>query len=320
MNASGPVPRSRLSRELLADQPHWKGVPEKLDRAWAWLESHPVAWAFELTASLSVSEWFDGEAPEDVLPFAVVSGDGSLAALWLDGERMRVVLLGSEGDGYVLADDAEQFVQLLAIGYGELTRDELGRPPANVDAVAAAGEFRTWVRGELGLEVPPEWPAVGDDEFTMWLDARFGKEPTIGPAPAGEAAQTEIGGDVDTLISMLGRPDGAAVTEDLGALLGRPLKATLRASSRGLRRAGMEVESDRYGIQTVWIALADYPHPDRLVAGLGSESTKADVLALLGVPEREGETWVRYIVRGRYMHLEMENGTLARVTLMTGAP
>lgn len=316
---AAPGPRSRLARELRSHRPDGEPIPEILDRAWEWLEQHPPAWDIEFTASLSLSRWFDAAVSDRLLPFAVVGADGSIAALWRDDDAVRIVCLESEGDGYVLADDAAAFVRLLAIGYDELTRYELGLPPADDAVVAAAAEYRAWVRDDLGLEVPSEWPVVGDDDFSAWLDVQRGRG-RVAPADSAPEVDTHVEGDAVGLISLLGRPDDSAAAEELGSILEAPLKSTLRSSSRELRGAGVEVESDRHGIQTIWITLGAYPHPDRLVVGLTLASTREDAIACLGAPERQGEAWVRFAVLGRYLHLEFESGMLARVTLMTDAP
>lgn len=119
----------------------------------------------------------------------------------------------------------------------------------------------------------------------------------------------------------------------VGSLTGAKVKDRLRSSGVALRRVGLEVESNRHGVSTVWVRMIDrpfgpivkqqspaYPRPSALIDGLTAESTKEDVLALLGRPEREGPSYLRYVVRGRYLHLEFEDGGLVRVTLMVDAP
>lgn len=86
--------------------------------------------------------WFDESIPDPAArlwPFAQTGGEGSTAALWRDGEgRVRIVHLGS-GSGSmmtcVLADDAVDFLRLLAIGYREICWNaEFGAPPEPWDA------------------------------------------------------------------------------------------------------------------------------------------------------------------------------------------
>ena len=96
-----------------------------------------------------------------------------------------------------------------------------------------------------------------------------------------------------------------------------------------LRGAGVEAAFNRRGLRTLWIAVGaggsstgtpGYPRPAALIHGLDETSTPRDARALLGDPEHKGEDFLRYAVRGRYVHLEFADGTLTRVTLMTTAP
>lgn len=93
--------------------------------------------------------------------------------------------------------------------------------------------------------------------------------------------------------------------------------------------AGVEAAFDRWGLRTLWIMVgADdsntgtpgYSRPAALIHGLDETSTPQGARALLGDPEHEGERFLRYVVRGRYVHLEFASGTLTQVALMTTAP
>ena len=142
------------------------------------------------TASYTRS-WFGdvAESPSARLwPFAQTGGDGSMGAMWLDGDRQtRVVHLGS-GSGSlltcVLADNGLDFLRLLAIGYQESCwSEELTAPPQpwdeNGDTVNAP--YRDWLHRTFGATVPAtaleivrEPAEMGDpatrDPFCRWVN------------------------------------------------------------------------------------------------------------------------------------------------------
>lgn len=90
--------------------------------------------------------------------FASTGGDGSMAALWLDDAgQQKIVHLGS-GSGStmvcVLADDAVDFLRLLAIGYAEICwPDELAVPP-RADGPPPNLELRNWVEATFDVSIP----------------------------------------------------------------------------------------------------------------------------------------------------------------------
>ncbi|MDQ0727405.1 hypothetical protein [Microbacterium sp. W4I20] len=343
---------SRMARELAQHRPDWTAVAERLERAWAWMEEqghgrdaaagyvlspYPedrIGAAPAFVAGLSLDGWLDEGAPgyARLLPIAEASGDGSLVALWADDQdRIRIVVLDSDGAGYGIAEDDAELLTLLAVGYDEITAMTLGDPPDEPLPLESLAPLRAWVQNEFGAELPEEWRAVGDDEFSAWLDRQLGREATAVAAPDGSTAVT---GDVVALLSILGEPDGAEVAARVQGLIGRDLpKGQLRSSGAALRKAGIEVESDRHGISTIWIRTTEratgpivkvaapaYPNPAALIEGLDDGSTREETLALLGEPEKQGPTYVRYAVDGRYLHLQFDDGLLARITLMVTAP
>lgn len=108
--------------------------------------------------------WF-GEVSQNpaarLWPFAQTGGDGSMAALWLDGDgQTQIVHLGS-GSGSlltcVLADNGLDFLRLLAIGYREICwNEEFAAPPQpwedGGDTVNAP--YRDWVQDRFGVPIP----------------------------------------------------------------------------------------------------------------------------------------------------------------------
>lgn len=114
--------------------------------------------------------WFGPENPRTkpalkrLCVFAHTGGEGSMAALWLDDKgKQKIVHLGS-GSGStlvcVLADDAIDFIRLLAIGYDEICWDQNFRKPPNANAktrgfyVHPNLEFQSWVRHKFSVSIP----------------------------------------------------------------------------------------------------------------------------------------------------------------------
>lgn len=348
-------------RDLLG--PSTVAVPDELERAWTWMEDRGHGLATEhgyfltpypgeaelgvvFTDSVTLDHWF----PDDVdpvvfdrlVPLATISGDGSMAALWSDDDgQVRVVALESEGSAYVLADSALDFLRLCAVGYRDLIAVYLGAEPDDPEAIAAVAKFRTWVEQTFDTKVPEEWPQVGEDEFTDWLNAAMGIEPE-GPAAGsldelarGELSAEIVGGDAAVILASLGAPDGLDRIVDLLELP--------NARSTSLTKVGLEINLHRKSPETVFLQLTSeprkpaYPRADRLFANLTGEATPDQVVERFGEPERRGqiapgevlrgtalemspEVWVRYVVRTdsgpRHLRLAFVDERLTRVTFM----
>lgn len=338
-----------MATELARLRPDWPALPDDLERAWTWMEEQgygrdaPAGYVLApcadsaspaFVAGLTLDGYFEPGTPgfARLLPIAKAAGDGSQVLLWRDpADDQRVVVLDSEGSGYLLAEDARDLLVLLGVGYDELTEFSLGEPPEDPVPDADLAPYRAWLAAELGAKVPAEWPAVGDDAFTAWLDAELGNAPEA--APELPASQTTMPGDVNELLALLGTPDGADAAARVAALTGAAMKAKLSSSGAPLRKVGIEAESDRHGISTFWIRMTDrpigtivrtagpaYPRPGALIQGLDATSTPADAVALFGEPAAQGALFASYIVGGRHVNLGFENGVLTRVTLMTKLP
>ena len=148
--------------------------------------------AFMPEGSRYLKSWFGSDDPQiarRLYVFAKTGGDGSSAAFWLDdnGEQ-KIVHLGS-GSGStlccVLADNAVDFLRLLAIGYREICWDfELEEPVIpgeNLDRSANA-DFQQWVTDTFnttipatGLEIIKDPADMDDDEptdpFCRWAQS-----------------------------------------------------------------------------------------------------------------------------------------------------
>ena len=184
-----PAEPTRIGEKLQARLPEGWTLPAELEYAWAFMESK--GWmktadnGVELVApgspqarpglvfssGLTLAHRWGAEhsALTRVLPIAV-SPDETLVALWLDdGGAARVVALPPDGGASLLGDGAVDLLRLAAVGYPEISPRVLGRPPEDADAVAGVEEFRGWVRGQLGVDVPDMWGPLGQDGFTAWL-------------------------------------------------------------------------------------------------------------------------------------------------------
>lgn len=328
---------SKLAELLREHRPDWSVLPEELERAWVWLEEHghgletPGGYCVTLdggeessmvfTASGTLDGWLDpGESGYDrLLPIGEADGSGSIMALWNDGDAVRVVLLGSDGERGILAQDAREFVTLLAIGYDELSGVALGAEP---DPRVDVTRFRAWVEETFEVDVPAAWPSLSshaDDDFGAWLAVQLGEAPVAATPPPADSPGAQIDGDLVRFLALLGEQDGQDAARAMSSLLDVGLGDSLRSSKKALAKAGVEVSSSRDGVETIWIETRDYPRPAQLVAGLREDPTRADVLSLLGEPEMAGPTWLRYVVGGRFVHVEFDD-SLTGITLMVDAP
>lgn len=125
---------------------------------------------FATDNSSSLKYWFGLNNPnvksalKRLCVFAQTGDDGSMAALWLDDDgKQKIVHLGS-GSGStlvcVLADDAVDFIRLLAVGYDEIC---WGENFSNLPSVVAKRngfnvlpnlEFQRWVRETFSVSIP----------------------------------------------------------------------------------------------------------------------------------------------------------------------
>lgn len=178
--------------------PHGFVVPNELAQAWQWM--HGQRWgrhsddgtfrmrllgehrehvgAIVFTPSVTIDSWFeDGAAGrDDLVPIGLAARDGSVIALWRDGDQTRFVGFGGDGDLFVLADSAHDFVALLTIGYPELLPHLITSKPVDQDHAAAMGPLRDWARTHRGIESPEQWHAIDATDFRAWVDRKRGED------------------------------------------------------------------------------------------------------------------------------------------------
>ncbi|MFE5211945.1 hypothetical protein [Streptomyces sp. NPDC056600] len=141
--------------------------------------------AAEASAADELCTWSeDPEFLDRFLPFGMANGSGSGYALWrCDGREdlgsLPVVLVGDEGDLYVVARNLRELFQLLALDrepYGEY--GFLAPGDADEEHRQAHQEFVTWLNETFGLgpvaDVDAQWAArkEHDDRFQAWA-SRF---------------------------------------------------------------------------------------------------------------------------------------------------
>ena len=137
--------------------------------------------------------WFAGEENEELnqrlCVFAQTGGEGSESAFWLtDNDELKIIHMGS-GSGSmlscVLADNALDFLRLLAIGYDEICWDEdFAYPPnekPNADFIVKPNiQFQNWVKQTFDVDIPrtaleivkhPAWmdDECSEDAFFNWI-------------------------------------------------------------------------------------------------------------------------------------------------------
>lgn len=326
-------------------------IPAELDAAWAWMEERgyggigadgstyltPYPGDFRLGAEFTSSASHEGLVPDDeahnrrVIPLGKFAGDGSVGMLWQDEDgSVRVAVISTEGEANIIADDALEFLRLLAIGYLELLPPNLDAPPEDQASIDGVADFRHWVSQTYDVTIPDQWYDVDDhDAFTGWFESAWGHEPEAPPAPPDAALDVPMTGTIETLVGALGTPDGSPQIAEFARLAGVQLTdGSLKRSGPALRAAGVQKQFARGVLETVFLTTASdgeptYPRTDALISGITTRSTPQEVEALLGEPERRGThkdtAWLRYVTAGRFVHLEFESDRLSQVTVMTTA-
>jgi len=164
---------------------------EELKRSWTNTERDGgTNIEFFAEGNVNMKYWFRRETPETLnrlCVFAKTGAEGSMAAFWLDpAGGQKIVHMGS-GSGSilvcVLAEDAVDFLRLLAIGYDEICWDDDFAAPPNQTGdfvVHPHLAFQRWVSSTFGVSIPKtaieivKCPAhIGDgesdDPFHRWV-------------------------------------------------------------------------------------------------------------------------------------------------------
>lgn len=213
---------SRLAAEIEATFQPGMVLPDPLGQLFAWIESNGFfkdtdrgirvgflypeqgsAWSeterdggtsveFSAEGNSNLHYWLGHSNPavlNRLCVFAQTGSDGSVAAFWLapDGTQKIVHLGSGSGSGMVcvLADDAVDFLRLLAIGYDEICQGwEFEHPPNSTPGevfVHPNVPFQRWVCQTFGVTIPKlgtdvvPHPAYMDDKdctdpFWRWLE------------------------------------------------------------------------------------------------------------------------------------------------------
>lgn len=307
---------SELASRLDAHLPAPHRVPAALDRAWDWMEANGRGWdseggrfltpyAGELDLSVSFGEpsltgWFPAGTAgvEQIVPFGYTDGTGGMLAFWADGDTLRIVVLGSEGEAFVLVDDPVDLLRLVAIGYPELQTFYFAEPAEGEfgeDTSAAVADFRAWVEETFAVTVPETWGDVEEeDAFTTWVTerveaARAANEAAAAAAPPPPAGARITGGDLGAdaaaIVGLLGHADSA---ERIAAFLGLP-----DAEQETLRKAGIYVarpllEPVSKGVTFYLQAEGGYPaYQRRAFERIEADFDAARIKEVLGEPFAE---------------------------------
>ncbi|MBU2978760.1 SMI1/KNR4 family protein [Alteromonas sp. C1M14] len=212
-----------LHKSILQTLPNPMSIPEPLAMLFDWIESNGFAEDTEIGRvgylypnNQMRHEWTDAQRPGGTLIefyaeeqiddfyfvhkgikdrlriFARTGGDGSVAAFWLDdNNEQKIVHIGS-GSGStlacVLAENAVDFLRLIAIGYDEVCwNEDFDKTPfesfkENEFTVKPNLKFQDWVTHEFNTSIPKtaleivKNPAEFGDEnsgdiFCEWLEA-----------------------------------------------------------------------------------------------------------------------------------------------------
>jgi len=214
---------SKLGEQIQRTLPAGMHLPGELEQLFTWIEAHgfyadrPTAerdgylfseqelrdgWTdterpggtiiqFHPEGNSLLKHWFGHERREvldRLCVFARAGADGSMAAFWLDPSgQQKIVHMGS-GSGStlvcVLAENAVDFLRLLAIGYDEICWPEAFAEPPNADPdepyVHPNVPYQDWVRTTFGVDIPEDAAAIvqysdemgtedSPDPFNRWV-------------------------------------------------------------------------------------------------------------------------------------------------------
>lgn len=163
---------------------------DKLKESWTDGERDGGTYIEFYAESQEIFKYWFGQENDEILSrlyvFAKSGAEGSTCALWLDdNNETKIVHMGS-GSGSmlccILANDAIDFLRLLAIGYDEICWNECFALSPNSDdefIVHPNVEYQNWVKQTFDVEIPltaleiVKHPSeIGDrdslDAFCLW--------------------------------------------------------------------------------------------------------------------------------------------------------
>jgi len=148
-----------------------------------------TAIAFTGEGNVNLKYWFGKDSPQissRLSVFAHTGADGSMAAFWLDDDGSQKIVHMGSGSGStlvcILAEDAVDFLRLLAIGYDEICWGGFSEPPDAHSLVAGEvnSAFADWVLTTFDVTMPARGSEIvkhpsqmGDiespDRFCQWV-------------------------------------------------------------------------------------------------------------------------------------------------------
>lgn len=294
---------SRFAELLRATHPDALTVPEELDAAWRWMEDrgHVIerggrmwlaAYAGDrvlgvvFDTGLTLDGWFTGAAPDarTLLPIGQADGAGSTIVLWDDAGTVRVGVLGSEGERFLLAETPLDLLRVVAVGHEEISTSTSGRPPR--ETARAVDDFRDWLRATYDVRVPGSFTVrTRDDVFSRFVDrvVEGGPEPApTHPVTGTQLSAADLGGEGAALLELVGRTDAGDAAVELLDVAG--------LDADGLRDHGVQVftssgaSQEALGVTVYLQGPRAHPRPEALFDRIGPESEAADVRAALGEP------------------------------------
>lgn len=192
--------RSMRADEIQQRFPAGVALPCDLVSLCEWFDSHsyPISGCFRLATSsfYGLDGWFQNDPKmHSMLAEFGRASEGSIYALWLDNARdsetAPVVMIGSEGECSILADNFKEFLRLLTIGYDDVgnaswndwmlhTPEEVSNHEPDESEFA---DYRVWYKQRFGLSVP----LTGKDivlparakhpDFPKWVDDWYRDHP-----------------------------------------------------------------------------------------------------------------------------------------------
>jgi hypothetical protein len=331
------------ANKLAASFPKSIPCPEPLQKLYDYekkLGKHQTISGFFETSlhdDQSIKLWFGNDGPVGHLAEFGSTGGSGFFCVWLrpDG-KMPIVHMGSEGDhNTVLAENAEDFLRLLAVGYQDLGFDNLSLPPSPMEDQPPEEfngpnpAFREWVLNNFGGTIPQTGVHIvskaiaNSDDFQAWIDEYLENE----PAPKPKLRPISL----DDITTLLGHPvHEASFSPPIKALNLKPelkVNHTTQSVMMQLTSQGLEaIASTDTTIHTLLLFNgSEKPYgryPGKLPESLHFDLSKqAARNSLIGTPTQVGQSlplWDRYDRKDYALHITYANdgSSIKKITLM----